>query len=74
MLSDWVRVQQKPATSNQVQIMPLLAKSATQIVEAQGWVVDGNGGIVLVAQTPQTNPRNSWQAPVSCPALDIDRN
>jgi large exoprotein involved in heme utilization and adhesion len=69
MLSDWVRVQQQPTTSSQVQATPLLAKSATQIVEAQGWVVDGNGGIVLVAQTPQTNPHNSWQAPVSCPAF-----
>jgi large exoprotein involved in heme utilization and adhesion len=39
----------------------LLAKSATQIVEAQGWVVDGNGGIVLVAQASQTNPHNSCQ-------------
>ncbi len=69
MLSDWVRVGDKPATSHQVQVTPVLAKSATQIVEAQGWVVDGNGNLVLVAQTPQTNPRSSWQAPMSCPAL-----
>ena len=69
MLSDWVRVGEQPATSSQVQLTPLLAKSATPIVEAQGWVVDANGGIVLVAQTPQTNPRDSWQAPVSCPAF-----
>ncbi|BAY10079.1 two-partner secretion domain-containing protein [Calothrix sp. NIES-2098] len=67
MLSDWVRVGEKPATSHQVQLTPALAKSATQIVEAQGWVVDGNGDLVLVAQKPQKNPHGSWQAPVSCP-------
>ncbi|OUL27238.1 hypothetical protein BV378_11405 [Nostoc sp. RF31YmG] len=70
MLSDWVRVAQKPAaTSNQVQVAPLLDKSARQIVEAQGWVVDRNGDFVLVAKAPQPHPRNSWQASVSCPAL-----
>ncbi|BAY10086.1 two-partner secretion domain-containing protein [Calothrix sp. NIES-2098] len=70
MLSNWVRVAQKPATtSNQVQVTPSLAKSARQIVEAQNWVVDGNGNVMLVAQAPQANPRNSWQASVSCPAF-----
>ncbi|MBD2195805.1 MULTISPECIES: two-partner secretion domain-containing protein [Calothrix] len=69
MLSEWVRVTQKPATSNQVQVTPILAKSATQIVEAQGWVVDGNGDIKLVAYSPQVNLRSSWQASVSCPTF-----
>ncbi|OUL34021.1 filamentous hemagglutinin N-terminal domain-containing protein [Nostoc sp. 106C] len=70
MLSNWVRVGQQPAAiSNQVQVTPILAKSARQIVEAQNWVVDANGDIVLVAQAPQANPRSSWQASVSCPAL-----
>ncbi|OUL29761.1 hypothetical protein BV378_05070 [Nostoc sp. RF31YmG] len=67
MLSNWVRVQKPAATSNQVQ--PPLAKSARQIVEAQNWVVDGHGDVVLVAQAPQANPRSSWQASVSCPAF-----
>ncbi|OUL34023.1 hypothetical protein BV375_05445 [Nostoc sp. 106C] len=70
VLSNWVRVAQKPVTSsNQVQVTPLLAKSARQIVEAQNWVVDGHGDVVLVAQAPQANPRSSWQASVFCPAF-----
>ncbi len=52
----------------QVKVSPQ-AVATTKIIEAQSWVVDGNGDIQLVAQIPQVNPRNSWQAPVSCPVL-----
>ncbi|MBD2773148.1 hypothetical protein [Iningainema tapete] len=31
----------------------------TKIVEAQGWVVDGDGGIVLVAQAPSSQQLNT---------------
>ncbi len=31
-----------------------MTKSDDQIVEAQGWIVDGNGNIMLVAQSPQS--------------------
>ncbi|MFN6540713.1 MAG: filamentous hemagglutinin N-terminal domain-containing protein [Nostoc sp. EkiNYC01] len=38
----------------------------TQIVEAQGWVVDANGNVVLVAQIPTATPHNSAVASASC--------
>jgi filamentous hemagglutinin family protein len=38
----------------------------TKIVEAQGWVVDANGNIVLVAQLPTATPHNSALVSASC--------
>ena len=40
----------------------------TQIVEAQGWVMDANGNVVLVAQVPPATPHNSSLTSKSCPA------
>ncbi|MEH2272008.1 MAG: S-layer family protein [Nostoc sp.] len=41
---------------------------STQIVEAQGWVMDANGNVVLVAQVPIASPHNSLLTPTSCAA------
>ncbi|MEH2085148.1 two-partner secretion domain-containing protein [Nostoc sp.] len=40
----------------------------TQIVEAQGWVMDANGNVVLVAQVPTATPHNSSLTATSCAA------
>jgi len=40
----------------------------TQIVEAQGWVIDANGNVVLVAKVPTATPHNSSLTLTSCPA------
>ncbi|GAB1542493.1 hypothetical protein NUACC21_51670 [Scytonema sp. NUACC21] len=42
------------------------AATASSIVEAQGWVVDGNGDITLVASAPTTTPHSSWFNAASC--------
>ncbi|WP_298920519.1 filamentous hemagglutinin N-terminal domain-containing protein [uncultured Nostoc sp.] len=39
-----------------------------QIVEAQGWVIDANGNVVLVAQIPTATPHNSWLNTAFCAA------
>ncbi|MBN3926341.1 MAG: filamentous hemagglutinin N-terminal domain-containing protein [Nostoc sp. NMS4] len=38
----------------------------TQIVEAQSWVMDANGNVVLVAQVPTATPHNSSLVATSC--------
>ena len=38
----------------------------TQIVEAQGWVVDKNGDVFLVAQAPTATPHSPLFTPASC--------
>ncbi|MHC5758765.1 filamentous hemagglutinin N-terminal domain-containing protein [Nostoc sp.] len=40
----------------------------TQIVEAQGWVMDANGNVVLVAQVPTASSHNSSLTATSCAA------
>ncbi|QKQ75405.1 S-layer family protein [Nostoc sp. TCL240-02] len=40
----------------------------TQIVEAQGWIMDANGNVVLVAQVPTASPHNSSLTATSCAA------
>ncbi|WP_392534526.1 filamentous hemagglutinin N-terminal domain-containing protein [Nostoc sp. C117] len=39
-----------------------------EIVEAQGWVMDANGNVVLVAQVPTSSPHSSSLTAVSCAA------
>ncbi|MEH2424868.1 MAG: S-layer family protein [Nostoc sp.] len=40
----------------------------TQIVEAQGWIIDANGNVVLVAQVPTATPHNFSLMPTFCTA------
>ncbi len=40
----------------------------TQIVEAQGWVIDAKGNVVLVAEVPTASPHNSSLVATSCAA------
>ncbi|MDZ8241459.1 MAG: filamentous hemagglutinin N-terminal domain-containing protein [Nostoc sp. ChiQUE01a] len=40
----------------------------SEIVEAQGWVTDANGNVVLVAQVPTAMPHNSSLTAASCTA------
>jgi large exoprotein involved in heme utilization and adhesion len=37
-----------------------------EIVEAQGWVVDSNGDVILVAQAPTMTPHGPWFNSASC--------
>ncbi|MDZ8241456.1 MAG: filamentous hemagglutinin N-terminal domain-containing protein [Nostoc sp. ChiQUE01a] len=40
----------------------------SEIVEAQGWIFDANGNVVLVAEIPAGMPHSSLLAAASCPA------
>ncbi|MEH2068739.1 MAG: filamentous hemagglutinin N-terminal domain-containing protein [Nostoc sp.] len=40
----------------------------TEIVEAQGWIMDGNGNVVLVAEVPDGMPHSALLASRSCAA------
>jgi large exoprotein involved in heme utilization and adhesion len=52
--------EQNSQTANNVNTRP------HEIVEAQGWVIDDNGKIALVAMAPTATPHSSWQKPVEC--------
>ena len=40
--------------------------SSTEIVEAQGWVIDNDGNVVLVAQAPTVTPHSPSPTSTSC--------
>ncbi|RCJ21374.1 filamentous hemagglutinin [Nostoc minutum NIES-26] len=56
--------QQKPAQVISQKVKSMTA--STQIVEAQGWVVDSNDDVVLVAQAPTVIPHRPALNPASC--------
>ena len=80
-LSSWVRL--KPQLSSRTNrktttrktssqpkkvLNPHKVETRNQIVEATGWIVDGDGNIEFVAQANQANPKSPWQNPASCSA------
>jgi large exoprotein involved in heme utilization and adhesion len=75
-LVEWVRPRVKPENQNiaQVEKQPTEVSTTAQvspaapIVEANGWLVDANGHIVLVALAPNVSPHSPWQKPTSCTA------
>ncbi|QSJ21104.1 filamentous hemagglutinin N-terminal domain-containing protein [Nostoc sp. UHCC 0702] len=78
VLTDWIvlegqdenraaSVHNRPVTPNQSNALKINSvNSPTQIVEAQGWVMDSNGNVVLVAQAPTVTPHSSTLNPASC--------
>ncbi|GAB1539524.1 hypothetical protein NUACC21_21910 [Scytonema sp. NUACC21] len=64
VLADWVTLSEvakeqtplpNPLPPRKGNVESHFATSATQIVEASGWVIDANGDIALVAQAPTAN-------------------
>lgn len=84
VLADWITLEPETdnranalqnTTVNQEQLhpknYPQLVNSVTEtneIVEAQGWVIDANGNVVLVAQVPTATLHSPALTPVSCAA------
>ncbi|WP_339376069.1 S-layer family protein [Calothrix sp. NIES-2098] len=68
-LAQWVRPRTKPNNSSKTQVSntPQVSPAAV-IVEANGWLVNTNGDILLVAQVPHVNPSSSWHTATSCTA------
>ncbi|MBD2536601.1 filamentous hemagglutinin N-terminal domain-containing protein [Nostoc flagelliforme FACHB-838] len=60
-------VHKQPNTEAKLQEINSINES-TQIVEAQGWVIDANGDVVFVAQVPTATPNNSLLTDTSCVA------
>ncbi|MEH1874235.1 two-partner secretion domain-containing protein [Nostoc sp.] len=63
---DWVTL--NPKGENRVSTNSNQAKSSNPapIVEAQGWVINAKGEVVLTADAPKVLPHSSWLTPASC--------
>ncbi|HEY9664038.1 MAG TPA: hypothetical protein V6C65_36770, partial [Allocoleopsis sp.] len=64
---DLVMAENDEAASNPPASLPEIDTADGAIVEAQGWVVDANGNVVLIAAVPTATPIHS-QSTLSCPS------
>jgi filamentous hemagglutinin family protein len=46
------------------------SSAPAQLVEAQGWVIDANGKVVLTANAPTVTPHSSWHRTADCQKLN----
>ncbi|MBW4594916.1 MAG: filamentous hemagglutinin N-terminal domain-containing protein [Brasilonema angustatum HA4187-MV1] len=60
------RETQRQRSRDEIQKKKDVKSPQDEIVEAQGWVVDSNGDVILVAQAPTTTPHGSWSNSTSC--------
>ncbi|EDX72540.1 haemagglutination activity domain protein [Coleofasciculus chthonoplastes PCC 7420] len=54
------------STATQPTPNPTPPASPKPIVEAQGWIIDEQGNVTLVANVPTANSQGAWQPQVSC--------
>ncbi len=75
VLTDWISLESEGIQNNAVQQTPRQEKdthndnyvnASTEIVEAQGWIVDPHGNVLLVAQAPTVTPNSRTLTPTSC--------
>ena len=64
-LANWITLPNSGQQSNS-RNSNFVNSPKNEIVEAQGWVVDGKGDVILVAQAPTVNPHGSWLSAASC--------
>ncbi len=66
---DWVTLNPKVENRSTPAISTnSTAPAPAPIVEAQGWVIDDNGEVILTASAPSATPNNSRQPPANCHA------
>ena len=66
---DWVTLNPEGENrSNDIVSTNPTSTTSTPLVEAQGWVINPKGQVVLTATAPTVTPHSSWRAPTSCRA------
>jgi large exoprotein involved in heme utilization and adhesion len=58
----------KPDAARAVTSKPATGNPKVPIVEAQGWVIDDNGQVVLTATASTATPHNSLSPSATCPS------
>ncbi|MCP6759876.1 MAG: S-layer family protein [Fischerella sp. CENA71] len=75
VLSDWILLPEANQNQSRSRLEEQQSQEdnsinpPTQIVEAQGWIINPDGEVVLVATTPTLTPHSSSFTPVSCTNL-----
>ena len=57
----------EPGTSIPSEVSPNLSETQTpSIVEAQGWIINADGNVVLTAKAPTVTPHSPGLSPANC--------
>ncbi|MFH7029836.1 MAG: filamentous hemagglutinin N-terminal domain-containing protein [Heteroscytonema crispum UTEX LB 1556] len=70
-IANWIELNpemENRASSSNLSNASFKSPNSHKIVEAQGWIVDANGDVILVAQAPTVNLLGPWLLPTSCHA------
>lgn len=74
VITNWVTLDSEAENTSAVTPQTNLTPSRPkQLVEAQTWVYDPNGEVILTAQAPAVIPNNSWSKSPSCDAVGRGR-
>ncbi|MCU0537685.1 MAG: hypothetical protein MUD14_27685 [Hydrococcus sp. Prado102] len=66
--ADWLTLDTEAENNAEVETPSQSENSSPEpIIEAQGWIVDRDGKVILTAQAPTTTPNSPGFAPHSCP-------
>jgi large exoprotein involved in heme utilization and adhesion len=66
---DWVTLNPEGENrSSSAVATPVTSATPAPLIEAQGWVMNDKGQVVLTASAPTVTPHSPWQKPTSCRA------
>lgn len=68
VMADWITPENATSTSNAKPTAVEKTFDSPKIVEAQGWIINAHGDIILVAQSPTVNYQQPWSSFTSCHA------
>jgi filamentous hemagglutinin family protein len=64
---DWATLEDKPENPHRQPTQTNSTRSKSQqLVEAQGWMIDENGKVILTAQAAKATPQGEWQPQPEC--------
>ncbi|MGB7443155.1 MAG: S-layer family protein [Coleofasciculaceae cyanobacterium] len=66
LVVNWVSLDSEEENNTQVNEIENAHSTPRQIVEAQGWVVNRQGQVVLVSQVPEVTHQGNWLNPAKC--------
>jgi large exoprotein involved in heme utilization and adhesion len=64
---DWVTLKPRGENRANTNVSKATSPTPAPIVEAQGWVRNAKGEVVLTAYAPTATPHSSWLTAASCP-------
>jgi filamentous hemagglutinin family protein len=69
VITNWVSLNSEAQKNTPPATTTLSSSAPRQLVEAQGWIINQKGQVVLTAQAPEVTPQGQWLDPAKCQVL-----